>query len=1033
MSDPLLDFRTVEDFYQQALALARTYTPQWSADWPPVLQQPLTSQDPVAASQAVNLDPGLVLLNLFAQLAGYTAVVENQIPYQRRQSFFRFLSLVARAPLPAVAPLQFTLKDGQAARRVPAQTAVLDAGAQTIRFQTSEELLVVPARLSAAMTLVPSQDQYIDAMPELTSAMDGSADPPGVSLFVAGDTPDAAEAPLGHWFMIGDAQLFKPDPALQGLTITLFGSQLYREYFGQWFDAGLHPLSVQLSASPDARRLDITFDDKPGAPPATIDALVQRIYTAEDAGAGFSPPGAAASDQAPEYWLVVKPAPQVKVLASLEQQLPVVTGLQCTFRGGGIQAQQAAFNVVLLDIANGAYPFGETPQTSDAFYVRNDVVFARTGARVSLTFDLVPVGAQYPVTLYWQFWSGSNWQSFNETLAQVSEYQFVDTTHNLQYNAPAGPTRIQFECPAMTETSVAGSKGLWIRALIASGGYGEAGGFVTTGVADTIDGIPDAILPPERKASVIAYLNDVEGVNFSYHFNEARFYPPYIRSLQTGYSYVAQPTRYLTYNAFELSRFLFSPYKPVDEVLTGFYFAFATDGFGAQAPGNRFNLYIYLEAERAAPGSKLQWQYHDGAAWRPLAVDDSTYGLSRSGIVAFVVPVAMQPATLYSQRAYWFRVNNPHVSRTIRVYGIFPNAVMARNVTGVDDEVLGSSNEQPGQVFQLTYTPVLPEVDLQVIEPDGLDHAPPADDASGTQTAADDATGRPGRAWRQVDTFSLCGPTDRVYTLDCQNGLITFGDGYNGMIPPAGYNNIVAAHYEHTQGLAGNVARNTLTLLRPGISGIDTVTNPAAALGGVNGDTPADIAATGPRLVKTNGYAVELGDLATLAARASQQVAQARAIEMPDRTVRIALLALSDAPVPYTTPAMLDTVAAAVRAGCLAPLAPRIGTVAPEFVPIDVTAQLSAACAPDQRNALQQSIEAQLAAFFQPVFGGPARTGWRFGQTVQWMTLSRFLRQLPQVSAVRALSLNGRSNGDVTLAPGQLPVAGRMSALVYLE
>ncbi|MEM4989803.1 hypothetical protein V8G57_20615 [Collimonas sp. H4R21] len=1031
MADPILDFRTAEQFYQQALKLAQTYAPEWSAYWPAALTA--ATPDPVGAAQAVNQDPGLVLLNLFAQLAAYTAGIENQMPNQRRQAFFQCMGMQLRPPLAAQAPLQFTLKPEQPAKTVPAQTAVLDADAQAIRFQTNQDLLVVPASLCAAMTIMPAQDQYIDAMPALASSAAGTE---GVPLFVADETADPAEQALGHWFIMGDSQLFKPDPALQSITITLYGKQLYSDYFGQWFDGALTPLSAQLTQSADAGQLDIQLSQKPQAAARTIAQVQQEIYRQEDPGAGFTDDVLLTEpDQQLEYWLLVKPRPQVKVLASLAQQLPVVTGIQCTFKGDAIQPQQAAFNVVLLDISNGAYPFGQSPQAGDAFYIRSDSVFSRKGALVNISFQLTAVAVEYPVTLYWQFWDGKQWQSFNQTLAQASQYQFVDTTSNLQHDNPDGPTLIQFQCPVLGETTVAGGTGLWIRAVIAAGGYGEAGGFTTTSVADTIDSIPAAILTPEQKNSVIAYLNDVEGINFSYQFNQSQFYPPYIQSLQIGYSYAAPPTRYWSYNAFTMSRFLFSPFKPVEEMLTGFYFAFSTVDFGNFTLGNKLTLYFYLQQESAAPGSKLQWDYYDGQAWQALSVDDSSYGLSRSGIVGFTVPAGMPASYLYSQTAYWFRINNPHVSRTIRVYGIYPNTVMASNITGVDDEVLGSSNEQPSQTFALDYTPVLPNLDLQVIEARGLDTAAQDDavqDSAGAATAAT-AGSEISRQWRQVDNFTFCGPTDRVYTLDCQNGLVTFGDGYNGMVPPRGYNNIVAAHYDYTQGLAGNAGAHRLTMLRPGISNIDGVDNPAPAAGGVNGDTVADIAANSPALVKAGGYAVELSELSALAAQSCQQVAQARALETPQQDISIVLLALSSAPAPYTSPEILNQVAAAIKQACLAPLAPRISTRAPDFVAINVSAQLAVSCAPDQKNALQQNIGRQLQAFFQPVFGGPGQQGWRFGETVQASAVSRFLRTLPQVETVLGLNLNGHQNGNIALLPAQLPVAGQMTLLLYLE
>ncbi|WP_211463548.1 baseplate J/gp47 family protein [Collimonas silvisoli] len=1023
MTNPTLDFRSAEQFYLQALALANVYAPEWADYWPTA----------VPGAQDVDQDPGLVLLNLFAQLADYTAKIENQMPEQRRLGFFKFMNMQLRPPLPAQAPLHFSLKSGQPPQLLPAQTPVLDAAQQQIRFQTNQDLLVLPAVMSAAMTIIPAQDQFIDAMPVL---LGDQASQSGTPIFVADQAIDPAEQALPHWFMMGDPELFKPDDALQSITVTLTGKQLYPEYFDQWFDGALTPLTAQLIESSDNRALDIVLTRTPTAQALTISQVQQELYDQDDPDAGFDAAPDARQDQTPEYWLLVKPGPQVKVLASLAQQLPVITGLSCSFKGHKIQPQQAAYNVVLLDITNSAYPFSETPQKNDAFYLRSDSVFAKTGAIVTLFFALTAVKRTFPAKLNWQFWDGKQWQSFNQTSTDVSTYQFVDTTSNLQYDNPDGATYIQFQCPAMGKNTVAGSEGLWIRSVIAEGGYGQEGGFATTSVNATIDAVPDSILNTEQKQNVSNYLNNVAGVNFSYTFTHTDYYPPYIQSLQITYTYSAKPASFWSYNAFYLSRFLFSPFKPVDEKLTGFYFAFAPEEFGGMSVGNKLALYFYLQQEQAAPGSKLRWEYNDGQQWQALAVDDATYGLSRSGVVGFTIPAAMREAYLFSQTAYWFRVINPHVGRTIRVYGIYPNTVMASNITSVSDEVLGTSNEQQFQTFVLNYKPVLANLALVVIESLGLEAASGADagasvDLSQISVAADEVA----RQWQMVDTFAFCGPTDRVYTLDYQNGLITFGDGYNGMIPPAGHNNIIAAYYEYTQGLKGNVDAGAINLLRPGIANITGVGNPAPAAGGVGGDTVVEVGATSPALIRAGGWAVQMQDISALAAAASQQVAQARAVEAADDSaghkIRIALLALSADPVPYTSPAVLNQVADYVKQYCLAALADRIGTEPPDFVPVAVTAQLMVDVAPDQINALQQAIADRLQAFFQPVFGGLDHRGWIFGQTVQASTVSVFLRQMPEVKAVLGLSLNGRQNGNIVLLPTQLPVAGDM--LVYLS
>ncbi len=1112
MTLPTLDFRDEDAFYSQTLELANAYTQEWAKYWP----------TPVPSAQDIDQDPGLVLLNLFAHLAGYSAKIENQIPFQRRLAFFQFMGMNLRPPIPARAALQFQLAPDQSPQTVPSQTPVLDGGQQSLHFQTEKELLVIPAQLVAAMTIMPGQDQYINALPVILDAQVAAADStnstnstsnasataPSVALFVDKQCNTSEVQPLGHWFMMGDAQLFKPDNSLQGVVISLTGKNLYPEYFEQWFDGAMQPLKSTQLPMVGNFRLDINLQTMPTAGPLTISQLQQALYQSEDVAAGFTAsPDTSGSDPS-LYWLLVQPAPGVKVSASLEQQLPVITALQCTMQGKQILPQQAAYNTLLLDIGNGVYPFGETPGQNDAFYLRSDDVFGKVGAKITVAMQVEPLKVTFPVQLNWQFWSGSAWQSFNATSTDISTYNFVDAANNLQTNNANGPAYIEFECPIISETTIAGGKGLWIRVVISSGGYGQDGGFVTSSVSTTINNIPDSILAASAKPQVINYLNDTAGVNFSYTFTSAKYYPPFIQSVQITYAYVSQPSSFWCYNAFDLTRFLFSPFKPGKERLTSFHFAFAPGDFGSMSLGKPINLYFYLQQEQAQEGCPLTWQFFDGVQWQSLAVDDSTYGLSRSGIVSFTIPASMPAAYLFSQTAYWFRVLNSQVHRTIRIYGMYPNSVMASNITSVVHEVLGSGNAQPLQTFSLNYTPVLANLKVLVLEPVGLLFQDRLDDesvqtsdqlgnASGSGqsslsladviakvaaadalTSSSTAQRKPGKvqsaqggnsaisgtnpaslpgtsdsaqvgtrlatefeisvgsdevamAWERVDNFVFSGPTSRVFTLDYQTGLITFGDGYHGMIPPVGHNNVIAAYYEYTQGLRANVAAQSINLLQPGISNITAVFNPAPASGGVRGDTVATINATSPAQIRAGGYAVQLVDISTIAAAASAQVAKARAVEAGS-LIQIALLALSSDPVPHSSPALQNTVLAAVQQRCLAALAARISVVPPDFVPVSVTAQLLVKLAPDQVNAMQEQVVSLLQAFFQPVFGGLKGQGWNFGQTVLASSVSTLLRHIPNVILVQGVNLNGKQNGNVVLTPTQLPVAGNMQVFLSL-
>lgn len=1017
MTDPILDFRSTEQFYQQALELARNYASRWTAPW--------TEQDPDA--QQVNRDPGLVLLKLFSLLARYVGQMENQVPNQRQLAFYQFLNMQLRPPLGAQAPLSFVLQPEQPPCLLPADTAVLNIDDPLMGFQTNDMLEVVPATLSALMTVIPSQDRYIDAFGAL-----GSGQP--VPLFLANED-DTKELPLSHWLMLGDPALFKPDPSLQRITVRMNGVHLDAEFFQQWADGALSALSAEVTSLNGGLQVSAELTQVPQAGPITLSQLEAELYEADGRLTGFTSSVGADSEQ-PMYWLLVQPAQAVRIVNALSNDLPAVSSLSCTLSGDGIQPEQAASGTVMVDLRNGVYPFGQTPAVEDAFYIRSDSLFARSGAEITLNFTLKYVSTDYPVELYWQYWDGSTWQSMNDSASQAANFHFIDTTHQLRGD-PRLPTYVRFLCPVMQRTTVAGTEGYWMRVVINAGGYGDIATITTQAVSTTIGQIPDSILPADKKKEVTDYLTNVEGVNFSYSYTPSSYAPPYIQSLCLSYDYTAVPQALWTYNAFSLDQFRGVPFKPVTDRYTCCYLGFLPDDFVRYTLGCTLTLYFYVSKEYAVPAPSPDWQYYDGAMWQPLPVDDGTQGLTRSGVVRFTVPAGLRAADLYSQLACWLRLLNPHSRQDVNVYGIYPNTVMAGNRTTIAGEVLGSSNEQPGQTFQLSYTPVLAGLQLDVIEPAGMEPEPAPDDGdllSFTVTPAETTTAGSGsvtRRWNQVDNFCLYGPTDRVYIFDSENGMVTFGDGYNGMIPPAGYNNIIASRYDYTQGIAGNVAADKLTVLRPGFGAIAAVNNPAPALGGVNGDSVDDLKAAAPAQAKANGRAVQMEDLDTLARAASSMVSRARAVNLSGRQIVIGVLALSEAARPYTPPALLNQVASYVRARCLAPLASRITTSGPNYVAIDVAVQVSLEVPADQQNAAQQDLVTQLQAFFQPVFGGPEGQGWEFGQTVQVSQVNRMLRNDTRVTGVFSMALNGIQNGDVALLPDQLPVAGTMSVLVY--
>src|SRR4029453_2212595 len=129
---------------------------------------------------------------------------------------------------------------------------------------------------------------------------------------------------------------------------------------------------------------------------------------------------------------------------------------------------------------------------------------------------------------------------------------------------------------------------------------------------------------------------------------------------------------------------------------------------------------------------------------------------------------------------FWLRYRIVHVlgrgfEVVPRLEQILVNTIAATNAETVSRELLGPSNGQPAQRFRLANHPVL-------MRPGSLEHG--INDAD-IEVEVMEAVDEDFRLWQQKSDFVDSKPTDRHYTVDASEGMVIFGDGKQGMIPPA--------------------------------------------------------------------------------------------------------------------------------------------------------------------------------------------------------------------------------------------------------
>lgn len=382
------------------------------------------------------------------------------------------------------------------------------------------------------------------------------------------------------------------------------------------------------------------------------------------------------------------------------------------------------------------------------------------------------------------------------------------------------------------------------------------------------------------------------------------------------------------------------------------------------------------------------------------------------------------------------------------VNGIYLNAAWAAQVQTVSSELLGGSTGQPGQAFFLRQTPVLVGEQIEVRELEGvraqvefsvlklelLEQGVKESDIREVRNAA-------GRLvevwirWHYRPHLFFSGPEDRHYVLDRTRGILSFGDGINGKLPPVGANNVQAFRYRFGGGQAGNVPAGAITQLLGGVPAVQAVTNPRRAEGGAESEPVETARMRLTRNIRHRWRALTARDYEDLARQASPGISAARALPGtgPDGHpspgwVTLVILPQSPEAQPQPSFELRRQVLRYLQARAPAATGPsgRIYVTRPDYLPIGVSATLVPRD-PGQAGPVEQAARQALEGFLHPATGGPEGLGWTFGRDVYLSDVAAILEAAPGVDHVEELHLllEGAIQGErASVPPLKLVAAG---------
>lgn len=417
---------------------------------------------------------------------------------------------------------------------------------------------------------------------------------------------------------------------------------------------------------------------------------------------------------------------------------------------------------------------------------------------------------------------------------------------------------------------------------------------------------------------------------------------------------------------------------------------------------------------------------------------DTTGGLNNpEGKLVLYLPLSVQLDQVHGRTAYWVRcrIEPRHpdqgmYTQSPRIKNILAHTLgattRATHAVIVQEELLGRSNGEPGQVFHLQRAPILALREAETLEVEEKHH--------------DEIVFVP---WQSVSDFSQSQPYDRHFVLDTATGEVRLGPSIRhrdgqvrqyGRIPEAG-REIRFARYRHGGGVVGNVPSGSLNVLKSSIAYIDRVTNLIGAEGGQDQESLDEAKLRARQELRTQHRAVTVEDYETLSKGANQSVARTKCLApgkgsgaLPPGMVELLVVPAAFESLKRGDLAHLD-LAPDLREEIAEHLEPyRLLTTTlrirePKYLGIKVFAEILPAKYSHPETVRTRALQS-LRAFLSPLnmvtgeqalqlgenerqveIFGPAWHGWPFGKDLYLSEVYSLLQQVPGVKHVWQIQL----------------------------
>ena len=666
-----------------------------------------------------------------------------------------------------------------------------------------------------------------------------------------------------------------------------------------------------------------------------------------------------------------------------------------------LTANYSADTTVIEKVVNFELFTGKNQQ-EHSLYLGHATLFNLTDdARLTLTIEPVDILTKLADTslVSWQYWAKSlenrayQWHSF-DNVAIASNRLILEKNSDLEFQ----------------KTKINDIDGFWIRCT-------------------TVDRSLETNLP------LINDLTDIQIDNIEVT----------VDPLPEGET-TASPLDYcLAYNNLQYENKTGIPFQPFQTLENKHKTIYL--GFDAPLEG-LISLFFSLETEADDNNRpRLDWSYYQKQKakrnWERLNLRDETNSLTQSGTVELIGSPDFAKSSRFNQSLYWIRiidVENRFSSIPPPICkGIYLNTTWAVQAKTIEKEIVGSSNGQADRTFTLYRSPVLSEA-VWVNELSALtteDRQRLITLAKQKRLQVEEVRDRLGNTtqfwvrWQPQADLIASMPKDRHYEIDRTLGIIKFGNGKEGAIPPQGVNNIRVT-YRIGGGKQGNVDRGQINRLNSSIAYVDRVTNPEPAKGGVDSELLEQALKRGSQFLKHGDRAVTAGDFERLSEQADRSIAKVKCLpNINDRGepeigwVSIVIVPNSSEAQPQPSLQLKKRVKTYLqqRTSNLVTAPKQLDIRNPAYVEIAIKTEI-VAIAIETLPEVELIARQRLEAFLHPLKGNNGR-GWDFGRSPCKSDFYALLESIPNVERVDSLSIVSDGDRQISLPPHAIVASGK--------